>query len=287
MSTAALEQAELFMIWTLDEGSEQARRGHAYVFAERERARWITLEHSSATTPKMLEILTSWQAAHPMTPELEVRRRMHWADPSGRWRFTGDLGDVREMLLTRELVQETYAFGEAGPSTDELPPLPEEFLAGPITCLVRARFGPLDWPAQFEAPHVCLGPVGLVSARAGDELVVCAARPGSIHAGSGQTRTAAVWCSHDGGAQWEELSWDLDPDYEQPASWPPEQIERVSLRGGPDPKAVPAIEWEDPWSAWEPGDQWRAVWVPAEPLSQGSQGGAQGRPLGWRVTTRD
>lgn len=270
-----LEQAELCLIWSLDEGSEHARRGHAYVFAEREQARWVALEHSPSATPQMLEILARWEAAHPPTPALELRRTTQWVDPATRWRFHGDIGGVRELLLTRRLVRDTHEFGQGEPPEplpepllEPLPELPQAFLTAPIACLVRAQLGPLDWPSRLEAPDVCVGPRGLVSARMGDELVVCAARPDSIHAGSGQTRTAAVWCSHDGGARWEQLSWALDPDHDRPPSWPPEQIERVSFDSG-----APVIEWEDPWSDWEPGYQWRGVWSPSEAR--------------WRVTTSD
>jgi hypothetical protein len=266
VQTPALEQADLHLMWSLDEGSEHARRGHAYVFAELERARWVSLEHGPAATPQMLEILVRWQAAHPPTPTSELRRVTQWSDPGGRWRFHGDLGGLRELLMTRELVLDAGA-----ESTAPLPELPTQFLREPIGCLVRAQLGALDWPAAFEAPAVCVGPLGIISARHSAQLVVCAAHPGSIHAGSGQTRTAAVWCSDDDGASWRELGWKLDPDREQPRSWPPEQIERVSAIGTIE--GAPAIEWADPWSDWEPGDQWLGVWDPAAQR--------------WSVSTRD
>ncbi|KIG15497.1 hypothetical protein DB30_05520 [Enhygromyxa salina] len=263
MPSSALEQAELQLLWSLDEGTDHARRGHAYVFAEPQRARWVSLEHSPSATPHMLELLARWQAAHPPSEDAKLRRMTHWADPAGRWRFHGDLGGVRELLGTLPLVHE---LGDA--SASSLPELPEAFVREPIGCLVRAQLGPLDWPAALEAPQVCVGPLGLVSAREHTQVVVCAARPGSIHAGSGQTRTAAVWRSEDEGRSWAELGWELDPDHEQPRAWPPEQVEGVRLDA-----ADVVIEWDDPWIDWESGDQWRGVFVHADQR--------------WRVSTRD
>ncbi|PRQ03219.1 hypothetical protein [Enhygromyxa salina] len=265
MPSTALARAELHLLWSLDEGADHARRGHAYVFADPPRARWVSLEHSPATTPQMVEIMAAWQAAHPQTPALELRRITQWAEPGGRWRFRGDLGGLRQLLATLELVDDGSAMSESPP----LPELPVAFLRAPITCLVHARLGQVDWPAALEAPEVCVGPLGIVSAHADDDkLVVCAARPGSIHAGSGQTRTAAVWCSDGGGAGWRELGWALDPNHEQPRAWPPEQIERVELVAG-----SPVIAWDDPWIDWESGDQWLGTWAPAEQR--------------WRVSIRD
>jgi hypothetical protein len=183
------------------------------------------------------------------TREQELRRREVWQDPERRWRFYGDVGAVTELLATRTLVQE-LGLGVG--------PLPEAFLAAPIATMIRAALGPVDWPARFDAPHTCVGPRGIVGLREGTTVVVCAARPGSIHADAGQTRTAGVWRSTDGGTSWEELGWELTWLQRLTPSgqwcWPPEQVEQVALVDG-----ALVIEWEDPWIDWEAGHEWRAT----------------------------
>jgi hypothetical protein len=255
MSLARLVRAPLWLSWSLDESTPAARRGHAYLRPEGTDLRWTSLEHGPDTTPTMLAVHGEWRAAHPATPELVLRRRGLWREPGRRWCFHGDLGLARELLEGRALIHE-LGLGVGAPLE-----LPQAFVRAPISTLVEAELGAVAWPACFEAPHVCVGPRGVVTTRAGRAVVVCAARPGSIHDGAGQTRTAALWCSSDGGASWVELGWALEPDQrDTPAGrhcWPPEEIERVTLAEG-----APVIEWEDPWIDWEPGHRWRGTWDP-------------------------
>lgn len=247
------EHADAFVMWTWAESSPEARRGHAYLFAERRIVRWLSFEHAPARTPAMLEQLERWQRLNPRSSALPARDRAWWKQPDGRWAFSGDLGRVLELLVGRELVCERGDDGEL------LPELPERFLRRPIACMVEAAIGPVEWPRSCDAEHVRVGPAGIRAARKGPLIAIAAARYGSLHEGVGQDRTAAIWCSYDHGASWIELPWVLDPaQAHSPAGqccWPPEELLAVALIDG-----EPVIEWEDPWIDWEPGNAWRAVW---------------------------
>ena len=257
------EDARALLCWT-SSAEPEARRGHAYLYVDGDAARWELAEHrgdrGGVEHARMMRRYQGWQSAHPPTPEEALRRRTIWRDPSGAWTFFGDLGAVRAGLLGREV--ELRLGAEVGP----LAPLPTDFLRRPVSSLVEAVAGPVRWPAELEAEHVCVGLRGPLAARRGGEIIVCAARYGSIHAASGQDRTAAIWRSETGAEGWTELPWTLAPTLRQRASgvhrscWPPEQVDRIELGAAGEI----TVDWVDPWIDWEPGTEWRGRWDPGQ-----------------------
>jgi hypothetical protein len=178
-----VDYADAFVMWTWAECTDEARRGHAYLFADRRIVRWTSFEHGPERTPAMLERLQRWERFHPRPEGVPRRDNAWWREPNGRWTFTGDLGRVVELLVGRELV------ATSGDDAAALPDLPERFLRRPIATMIEAAIGPLEWPRSLDAEHVRVGPAGIRAAREHAAVVVCAARYGSLHDDAGLARS--------------------------------------------------------------------------------------------------
>jgi hypothetical protein len=245
----------LRLLWTRGDG-DTAPRGHAYLLDRGSGPlELLTLQHGRVRHADMMALLARVDALLPPTDALaRLRRSTTWTAPGPlRWCFTGDAGALAERLGARSLVVRH----EQEPAEPRLPDeLPQGFLADPIGTLVRAELPEVRWPAEWNAN--VLRPA-VHTARDGHQVVVSACRYGSIHADAGQDRTAAMFCARDDGHGFVELPWRLcAAQAASPAgrfSWPPEQIDRIDLADG-----RLAVEWQDPWIDWEPGDEWRATW---------------------------
>lgn len=256
-----LEQIVLRLLWSEGEG-DAARRGHAYLLDRGSGPlELVLLQHGLVRHAEMMELLARVDARLPPADgPVKLRASTWWSAPGPlRWSFTGDAGALADHLRGRSLVVRR----EQDPAEPRWPDqLPLDFLADPVGTLVRTLIGDLHgsttWDANALRPRV-------LAARAGDLVVVCACRHGSIHADAGQDRTAAVFVSRDGDRSFVELPWRLSPAQAASSagrfSWPPEQIDRVVLT---DDQLV--IEWDDPWIDWEPGNEWLARWDAAAGL---------------------
>ncbi len=254
-----LEPIVLRLLWS-EEGD--AARGHAYLLDRGSGPlELVMLQHGLVRHADMMELLARVDARLPAADgQTRLRASTWWAAPSPpRWSFTGDAGALADHLRGRSLVVRR----EQDPAEPRWPDaLPQGFLADPVGTLVRTLIGDLHgattWDANALRPRV-------LATRAGDLVVVCACRYGSVHADAGQDRTAAVFVSRDGDRSFVELPWRLSPLQAASSagrfSWPPEQIDRLSLA---DDQLT--IEWDDPWIDWEPGDEWLARWDAAAGL---------------------
>lgn len=245
----------LRLLWTRGDG-DTAPRGHAYLLDRGSGPlELLTLQHGRVRHADMMALLARVDALLPPPDALaRLRSSTTWTAPGPlRWCFTGDAGALAERLGARSLVVRHEQEPAEPHPPDELP---QGFLADPIGTLVRAELPDVRWPAEWNAN--LLRPA-VHTARDGHQVVVSACRYGSIHADAGQDRTAAVFCARDDGHRFVELPWRLcAAQAASPAgrfSWPPEQIDRIDLADG-----RLAVEWQDPWIDWEPGDEWRATW---------------------------
>lgn len=249
MAREDTDAADAALLWTEGEGRDDARRGHAYLFARTGELECLSFQHAPDRTPGMVARLRRWQARHPASPAEALRQRCSWTEPDGPYSFRADLGQVQRLLRGRALVVRS--------GDDEPPPtLPETYLRAPVRRSIEAALPGARWPERWDASQLRFAYGSPWVASEGGTRVVCAARYGSAYARSGQDRTAAVFLSHDGGQEWEELGWAQSATPPEQSSWPPETV-RPRLENG-----ELALTWEDPWSDWEPGYAFEARWDP-------------------------
>jgi hypothetical protein len=256
-SMERLLSASCCLFWSYREDTGDALRGHAYLLPGEQRLEFAVLVHSEAATPRMLELLDRWKSLH--RAESDSGRQTDWRVPDSEWRLCMDAGAWQRAVGDRPLSVLQVHGPDAGAV---LAGLPLDFLRAPVPWVVRSLLGDVAWPRWLSAD--VLRP-GFAHALSDETLALTACRYGSRHADAGQDRTAAVFLSRDGGRSWMELSWKLPLRQRfTPSgrwSWPPEQIDRVWLApaGG---VLAPVIDFEDPWSVFEPGREWRARWRP-------------------------
>jgi hypothetical protein len=265
----SLSEVSGLVLWRRDEGTDHALRGHGYLLVRDGAALLVRLSHGVVDHAQMMALHARASALLvPSSGVGKIRAWTCWFEPSGRWSFTMDAGAVEAALCGRPLVDLPGPDRSApGPSD-----LPEAFLRDPVGALVERVAGSVVWPASWRGAELC---PRFASARSGDLVVVSGCRYGSVHAGGGQDRTAAVMLSTDGGLTFVELPWTLPLSQRMTPSgqwcWPPEQLDRVHVAPGDDGPVV-RVEWDDPWIDWEPGDEWQATWDPVRQL--------------WRMATR-
>ena len=243
------------VLW--EHGAGPARvAGHGYLVTSGSGAALLHLIHSAETTPRMIELSDGWERGHPPSELERLRRMVSWRAPGeSPWGLYMDAGSVEQALAGRTLTHRQVL----GPVHAGLfDGFPEAFLRAPVRTLVQAEVGDVSWPEELNAAEV--RPY-FEHARLGATLVISACRYGSRHADAGQDRTAAVWLSQDSGQSFRELGWQLPVHQRCSPSglhcFPPEQIDRVILTPGGDPARL-EVEWEDPWIAFEPGQEWIA-----------------------------
>lgn len=257
-----LEQVVAQLVWSIDECSDHAVRGHAYLVRDddREKVDLLRIEHGRVDHDEMMALHAAVEVRlQPDAAARKSERLDFWQDPRHpRFSFHMKAGDVERALTGRRLVH------RARPSyADETtwPDLPEDFLRDPVGIFVAHYVGAVlwrsDWRADVLRPH-------FRGARSGDLIVVTARRPGSKFEGSGQDRTAAVFLSVDAGVRFTELPWQLVPEQRDTwfarSCWPPEDVFRVRVEAAPDGPNI-EIEWDDPWIDFEPpGTEWVARW---------------------------
>lgn len=244
--TLPFDRVRLRLLWRTE---GDVARGHAHVLCARDDAiDFVGLEHGVIDQAGMLELL---DIVDRRLAADKLRTWTPWSPPEGGTSVTGDVGALAELLRGRRLRVLDAATGL--PPVTWRPP-PEPFLRAPVAAWARHLLG-IDWPERWEAP-VLRGRFLAVSR--GPRLAFAGCHYGSKHAGAGQDRTAAVFLSEDGGRAWSELPWRLSRRQAGSSAgrwcWPPEQLLAVRLE--PDL----AVDWDDPWIDWEPGDEWRAVW---------------------------
>lgn len=247
---SAVRDAQTALLWSIDESSPDAIRGHAYLRVDNDEATLLRLVHGDDRTAAMVELLHRFQATKGRT----IRDRFFWKPaPESRWTFNMDAGAVLQALRGRRLAHRSLLGDEGAGLFDGA--FPEDYLRSPVASHARRLLGDVHWPEELEGQAVC---GRFVAARAGARMVLCGCRYGSIHVAGGQDRTAAVFLSNDAGRTWDELGWDLVAEQRDTNDarncWPPEQIDRVQLDD------TLCIEWEDPWIDWEPGAEWRGIW---------------------------
>lgn len=243
------DTADTYFYWSENESTDHARRGHAYLFARDDVVECWALQHAKERTAGMVERLNRWQAAHPESDEVRLRR-CHWRQPDGPYGFNADLGHLQRLLRGRAWSLEA-AFGTPPPV------FPESFLRAPVRTRIEAALPGIRWPAEWNSEVLRFAYGSPTVARDGDRVVVCAARYGSEYTDMGQDRTAAVFLSGDGGQTFEELPWAQEVIPEGQTCWPPETIARPRFEEG---RLV--APWEDPWIDWEPGFEWEGTWDP-------------------------
>lgn len=250
-----LDDVRLRLLWARDECTPAAVRGHGYVLDRGSGPlELVRLAHGAADHAAMMALHEA--VAARVLPAEGLGKLRAWTAWHGandrRWTVTGDLGALSAALRGRALVE------RAGPdlSVARATALPESLLRDPVGAAVRDLVGDVRWPSAWDA--TTLRP-RFHGARRGPVVVLTGCHYGSIHADAGQDRTAAVFCSTDGGQSFGELPWTLSPEQQaSPAGrycWPPEQLDRVIL----DDDGL-TVEWEDPWILFEPGDAWAARW---------------------------
>lgn len=246
----------LSLLWSLDEGAADAVRGHGYLLDRGSGPlELVRIAHEAADHGEMMALYEALKArVPPAAGAARLRANTPWTEPTERrWSFTADAGTLAAALRGRVLLE------RAGADLNHLAEptsLPVSFLRDPVRSILRELVGEIRWPDEWDAS--ALRP-RFVAARSGMTVAVTGCRYGSIHAGAGQDRTAAVMVSEDGGETFDELPWQLDESQRAtPAGrwcWPPEQILRVV----PGTDGL-SIEWEDPWILFDPGDEWAARW---------------------------
>jgi hypothetical protein len=249
----SLDQLVLTMLWSIDECTDHAVRGHAHLFDRDDGPlALLRLVHTRVVPQEMMSLHAAGAARSPDP----TRAQTVWRIPSDpRWTFTVDAGRLQSALAGRSLVHHA-APGFAWPTV--WPGFPEAFLRDPVAAWVAHEVGDVRWPAALDAATLLPGFHGV---RAGGLVALTACRYGSRHGDHGQDRTAAVFLSTDRGERFDELPWDLVDDQRgrlsAEACWPPEQILSVRLL---PPTADVEIAWDDPWIDWEPGTEWAARW---------------------------
>ncbi len=247
--TLPLERIRLRLLWRADENSKEAPIGHAYALDAGDGVvEIVTLEHGVIDQQGMLALL---KTVDRRLNADEERTWTPWRSPADTKSLSCDLGALGELLRDRRLHVLDAATGRA-PTTRCLPQ--EAFLRAPVATWARHLLG-ITWPERWEA-QILRG--SFLAARRGERLVFTGCRYGSIHADSGQDRTAAVFLSEDGARSWTDLPWRLSERQARSSSgrwcWPPEELLSVRL----EPDLV--VEWDDPWIVWDPGNEWRATW---------------------------
>lgn len=260
-----LERVVAQFLWAIDECSEQAVRGHAYL-VRRDHGNMLDLlrvEHGRVDHDEMMALHAA-VAVH-LQPDAAARkseRLEFWKDPRDpRFSFHMRAGDVEKALTGCRLAHRSRP-GYADES--DWPGLPEDFLRDPVRVCIEHYVGAVSWPSAWRAnalrPH-------FRGARSGSFVVVTAARFGSKFERDGQDHTAAVFLSVDAGSRFIELPWQLAPEQQETwfatSCWPPEDVFRVRVEAAQDGLSI-EIEWDDPWIYFEPpGTEWIARWEQA------------------------
>ncbi len=241
------ECIRLRLLWRVDD--DQKPGGHAYVLDDDDDTVTIVgLQHEVIDQQGMLALLGTVDERLDVD---EDRNWTIWRPPEDGTHLFGDLGALGELLRGRHLRLLDAASGLA-PTNWRLPP--ESFLRAPVGAWAQDLLG-VDWPERWEASALR---ERFLAARRGHRLAFTGCRYGSIHAGSGQDRTAAVFLSEDAGGTWTDLPWRLSKRQARSSygrwCFPPEELLGVRF----EPELV--IEWDDPWILWEPGREWQATW---------------------------